>query len=170
MLTAEQIIDLFKMKPLPHEGGYYIETYRADEKISRSVLPERYSADRNLATAIVYLITPEKFSAMHRVKSDEIFHFYLGDPVTMLQLNPDGSSAAFTLGHDITKGQCLQLTVPKDTWQGCFLNPPGKFALLGCTVTPGFEFEDFELFMVEGGVGPNGKFFPEFALQDFQKF
>ncbi|MHC4645378.1 MAG: cupin domain-containing protein, partial [Planctomycetota bacterium] len=92
MMTAEQIIELFGMKPLPQEGGYYVETYRAPEKITRTALPERYAAQRCSGTAILYLLTPETVSALHRLKSDEIFHFYLGDPVTMLQLHPDRSS------------------------------------------------------------------------------
>jgi len=144
MTTAAQIIELFKMKPLPEEGGYYAETYRCPEKIARANLPERYTGDRNFGTAILYLLTPDTFSRLHRLRSDEIFHFYLGDPVTMLQLHPDGSSEVITLGRDILNGQNIQVTVPRQSWQGCFLNQPGKFALMGTTVVPGFESEDFE--------------------------
>jgi predicted cupin superfamily sugar epimerase len=134
-VTAEEILKLFDMKPLPGEGGYYVETYRSGEKTS---------GGRNLATAILYLITPETCSRMHRLTSDEIWHFYLGDAVTMLELHADGSSDVVTLGQDITKGQRLQVAVPAGTWQGCLLNEGGKFALMGCTVSPGFEFADFE--------------------------
>jgi predicted cupin superfamily sugar epimerase len=140
------------MKPLPNEGGFYIETYRCREKllpsvvegIARAHLPTRYTGDRNLCTAILYLLTPDTFSVLHRVKSDEIFHFYLGSSVTMLHLHPDGSSEVTTLGQDIFKEHRIQVIVPQGTWQGCFLNPPGKFALMGTTVAPGFEFADFE--------------------------
>lgn len=144
MLSAEEIIEFFGMRPLPDEGGFYIETYRASEEISLPSLPQRYSGEKVFSTAILYLLTPETFSKLHRLKTDEIFHFYLGDSVTMLQLRPDGSGEVITLGPDIMNGQCVQVTVPRDTWQGSFLNQGGKFALLGTTVAPGFEFADFE--------------------------
>jgi predicted cupin superfamily sugar epimerase len=127
------------MKPLPGEGGYYVETYRASEKISETALPAGYTDQRSFSTATLYLLTPNTFSALHRLKSDEIFHFYLGDPVTMLQLHPDGPSEVTTLGQDIMNGQRVQVTVPKNSWQGCFLNEGGRFALMGCTAAPGFE-------------------------------
>ncbi len=132
------------MKPLPDEGGYYVETYRCREKIARAGLPARYTGERNFATAILYLLTPDTFSTLHRVAGDEIFHFYLGDAVTMLQLHPDGSSEVIDLGPDIMTGQRVQVTVPRSTWQGCFLKQGGKFALMGTTIAPGFEFADFE--------------------------
>lgn len=143
-MNAEQIIEFFDMRPLPGEGGFYVETYRCREKISQAKLPERYAGDRSFSTAILYLLTPEEFSVLHRVKSDEIFHFYLGDSVTMLQLRPDGGSEVITLGSDILNGQRVQVAVPQGTWQGCFLNEGRKFALLGTTVAPGFETDDFE--------------------------
>jgi predicted cupin superfamily sugar epimerase len=144
MLTAEQIIELFKMKPLRGEGGYYVETYRSAERIAKARLPARYSGARNMSTAILYLVTPDAFSRLHRVKSDEVFHFYLGDSVTMLKLHGDGSSEVVTLGQDVTKGQQVQTVVPRGSWQGCLLNEGGRFALMGTTVAPGFEFADFE--------------------------
>ncbi|MHC4338360.1 MAG: cupin domain-containing protein [Planctomycetota bacterium] len=145
MMTAEQIIEFFQMKPLPYEGGYYVETYRCEEKIAQASLPARYKGERNFSAAILYLLTPDMFSALHRLRSDEIFHFYLGDPVTMLQLHSNGSSEVITLGQDIFNDQRVQVTVPKNSWQGCFLNEGGRFALMGTTIAPGFEFADFEL-------------------------
>ena len=144
MMTPEKIIEFFGMKPLPDEGGYYVETYRASEKLAGSVLPQRYAETRNISTAILYLLTPETFSAMHRLKSDEVFHFYLGDPVTMLLLFSDGSSDAITLGPNISGGQRVQVGVPEGTWQGTLLDDGGEYALLGCTVAPGFEYADYE--------------------------
>jgi predicted cupin superfamily sugar epimerase len=144
MLTAQQIIDFLAMKPLPNEGGFYIETYRAHKKIPKDPLPTGYPDARSLSTAILYLLTPRTFSALHRLKSDEIFHFYLGDAVTMLQLHPNGKSEVITLGKDLLSGQRVQTVVPAGSWQGCILNQGGRFALMGTTVTPGFEFEDFE--------------------------
>jgi len=133
------------MKPLPYEGGFYVDTYRCAEKIAQSALSARYSVQRSFSTAILYLLTPDTSSALHRVKSDEIFHFYLGDSVTMLQLHLDRTSEIITLGQDIMNGQRIQATVPSNSWQGCFLSEGGKFALMGCTAAPGFEFADFEL-------------------------
>jgi predicted cupin superfamily sugar epimerase len=143
-MTAEQIIEFFGMRPLPQEGGFYVETYRCREKIEKAALPVRYADDRSFGTAILYLLTPDTFSALHRVNSDEIFHFYLGDPVTMLQLHHDGASEIITLGHDVLNGQRVQVIVPRESWQGCFLNEGGEFALMGTTVAPGFEASDFE--------------------------
>ena len=133
------------MKPLQKEGGFYVETYRAQDKISKAHLPGRLTGERNLATAILYLLMPETLSRLHKLTSDEIYHFYLGDAVIMLQLHPDGSSQVIELGHNIKKGQNLQIAVPANSWQGAFLKHGGSFALMGTTVVPGFEFEDFEL-------------------------
>jgi predicted cupin superfamily sugar epimerase len=143
-MTAEQIIEFFGMRPLPQEGGFYVETYRCREKIKKMALPARYTGERSFSTAILYLLTPDTFSALHRINSDEIFHFYLGDPVTMLQLHPDGTDEIITLGHDVLNGQHVQVIVPRDSWQGCFLKEGGEFALMGTTVAPGFETADFQ--------------------------
>src|SRR5574341_817249 len=143
MVTAEAIKAFLGLEPHP-EGGFFVETYRADEDIPASAMPDRYLGRRNLATAIYYLLTPETFSAIHRLLSDEIFHFYLGDPVEMLQLLPDGSGKVVTLGPDILIGMHPQVVVPRGVWQGARLAPGGRFALLGCTVAPGFTYGDYE--------------------------
>ena len=144
MLTAEKIIKMFNMKPLTGEGGYYTETYRSDVKIPPSVLPDCYKTGRNISTTILYLLTPKSCSKLHRIKTDEIFHFYLGDPVRILQLFSDGGVREITLGSDIERGQQVQTIIPKNTWQGSYLLKNGRFALLGTTVSPGFEFQDFQ--------------------------
>jgi predicted cupin superfamily sugar epimerase len=150
-MTAEQIIRFFKMQPLRQEGGFYIETYRAAEQLKKEILPEGYSGDRNFSSTILYLLTAKTISLMHRLKSDEMFHFYLGSPVTMLQLHPDGRSPQrgrseiITLGPNILDGQVVQALVPKGVWQGAFIQPGGKFALMGCSVAPAFDEQDFEL-------------------------
>ena len=144
MLSAKEIIELFGMKPLAGEGGYYVETYRCTEVLAEADLPPGYGGDRDVSSAILYLLTPDAFSRLHRLRSDEVFHFYLGDPVTMLQLHGDGSSEVITLGQDILNGQRIQVTVPAGSWQGCFLNEGGRFALMGTTVAPAFEFADLE--------------------------
>jgi len=157
MISAEEIIQLLGMKPYRVEGGYFAETYRSEEVIPKKALPDRYGYKRSFGTAIFYLLTPDTFSALHRLESDEIFHFYLGDPVTMLQLRPDGSTLVLTLGQDIRTGQQLQVVVPHSAWQGSFLNEGGAFALLGCTVAPGFDYDDYE----SGSRGDLIKEYPE---------
>src|SRR5688572_28798580 len=101
MITAREIIELFNLRPLPVEGGYFAESYRSSGIIVESVLPSGYSGPRCFGTAIYYLLTPETFSAMHRVPGDEVFHFYLGDPVEMLQLRSDGTGERIVIGSDI---------------------------------------------------------------------
>lgn len=144
MISPKEIISLLGLKPHPAEGGYFVETYRSDECLDREALPARYDGPRSVATAIYYLVTPDSFSAMHRLRSDEVFHFYLGDPVEMLQLLPDGSGQVLTLGADIPAGMRPQALVAAGTWQGLRLVPGSTLALLGTTVSPGFEFADYE--------------------------
>jgi hypothetical protein len=144
MPTADQIRTLLHLKPHPEEGGYFIETFRSSETISEKALPSRYKGRRSFGTAIYYLLSTETFSAMHRLRSDEIFHFYSGDPVEMLQLTPDGSGRVVILGSDVLNGMQPQVVIPRGVWQGARLLKNGKFALLGATVSPGFEFVDYE--------------------------
>ncbi len=144
MITAEEIIKLLDLKPHPSEGGYFAETYRSAETLAPGALPARYSGPRAAATAIYYLLTPTTFSAMHRLRTDEMFHFYLGDPVEMLQLWPDGSGRTLVLGSDLRHGMKPQAVVPRGVWQGSRLRKGGKFALMGTTVSPGFDFADYE--------------------------
>jgi len=145
VITAESIIKLYDMKLLPGEGGYYTETYRSSEVLDASSLPARYGSDKAHSTAIFYLLTPDTQSRMHRVLTDEIFHFYLGDPVQMVQLFPDGTSKVLFLGHDLQAGQVVQTIVPAWVWQGAYLLEGGNFALMGTTVAPGFDFSDHEI-------------------------
>jgi uncharacterized protein len=143
VITAEELITLLSLTPHP-EGGYYRETYRSMETIPDTVLPNRYKRDRTYGTAIYFLLTPDTFSALHRLKTDEVYHFYLGDPVEMLQLLPDGSGKVIKLGNEIKSGMHLQVAVSRGMWQGSRLIRGGEYALLGATVSPGFEFIDFE--------------------------
>lgn len=136
-VTAEQIKTLLHLQPHPIEGGFFRRTYTAAGSVE---LPR---GSRAIGTAIYYLLEPGTFSEMHVLDSDEIFHFYLGDPVEMLQLLPDGRSALFTLGPDLAAGQHVQQVVPAGVWQGTRLVGDGKVALLGCSVTPGFDFADY---------------------------
>ena len=143
MVTANDVIKTLDLKPLPGEGGYFRETYRSEMTIAAAALPSEYGGDRDVSTSIYYLLTPDTFSAIHRVKSDEVFHFYAGDPVEMLQLHADGRGQTVIIGNDMAAGHEPQLVVPGGLWQGCRLIPGGKWALMGCTVAPGFDYADF---------------------------
>ena len=142
--TAAELRKLLELQPHPREGGWFRETWRAEDTIAGEALPERYSGARAAGTAIYYLLEPGTFSEMHRLASDEVFHFYLGDPVEMLQLHPDGTGRRVVLGQDLAAGMEVQTVVPKGVWQGSRLVEGGKFALLGCTVSPGFDYRDYE--------------------------
>jgi predicted cupin superfamily sugar epimerase len=144
MLDAQEIIRKLNLKPLRDEGGYFSEAYRSGLRIPEGGLPGIRS-ERSLATAIYYLLTPDTFSAMHRLASDEVYHFYLGDPVEMLLLSPDASSDTVVLGPNILQDMKLQVVVPAGVWQGSRLLPGGEFALMGTTMAPGFDPSDFEL-------------------------
>jgi predicted cupin superfamily sugar epimerase len=136
-VTADEIKTLLKLEPHPIEGGSYRRTYTSAGSVNLS------HGTRAMGTAIYYLLEPGTFSEMHVLDSDEMFHFYLGDPVEMLQLWPSGESKVVTLGPDLAAGQHVQLVVPAGVWQGTRLVEGGKVALLGCTVTPGFDFADY---------------------------
>jgi len=140
----EAIIQALGLIPLPQEGGLYAETYRSARILPAGAAGSEQSGPRACATAIYYLVTPTRYSALHRVASTEIFHFYLGDPVHMLQLHQNGAASSHVIGTDIPAGQRPQVVVPRGVWQGTRLVPGGRFALLGCTVSPGFDFADYE--------------------------
>lgn len=142
-LTADQIRELLHLKPHPIEGGHFIETYRSPLFLGPDALGTAYSGQRSLATAIFYLLTPNTFSEMHKLPGDELFHFYLGDPVEMLQLRSSGTGDVIHLGHDLASGMHLQHCVPGGDWQGSRLVPGGQYALLGTTMSPGFDFADY---------------------------
>ena len=144
-MTADEVKKLLGLVPHPREGGCYIRTYESGEMLPPAAFADaRYAGPRHTGTAIYYLLEPDTFSEMHRLKSDEIFHFYAGDAVEMLQLHPGGSGTIVRIGNDLVNGECPQVVVPRGIWQGSRLVAGGRWALLGCTVSPGFEFEDYE--------------------------
>jgi predicted cupin superfamily sugar epimerase len=143
-MTAQEIIDLFGLEPLQEEGGFFRSSYRSSDILSATALPRRYDGPHSLGSAIYYLLTPESGSRMHRLTTDELFHFYLGAPVSLLLLYPDGTSEILTLGQDIQNGQILQALVPRGCWQGAYLTAGGTFALMGATMCPGFDYNDYE--------------------------
>lgn len=142
-MNAQQIIERLQLAPLTMEGGYFRETYRSTLSVPGGMLPRGYGEERSVSTAIYYLLTPDTFSVIHRVRSDEVFHFYGGDPVEMLQLSPDGVGRVLTIGSDLASGHQPQVIVPAGVWQGCRLVAGGRWALMGCTVAPGFDYADY---------------------------
>jgi len=144
-MTADEVKKLLGLQPHPREGGWYVRTWESEEFVSPDSFKDvRYAGERRTSTAIYYLLEPGTFSEMHVLQSDEIFHHYLGGAVEMLQLFADGSSAVTVIGKDIAAGEKLQHVVPRGVWQGSRLSQNEGFALLGCTVSPGFEFEDYK--------------------------
>ena len=144
MLTAEDIIRLLELKPLPGEGGFFRETYRSSDRLAPATLPGRYTAAKSVSTAIYYLLTADTFSALHRLPTDEVYHFYAGDPVELLVLTEHSTGSVVTLGCDLSLGHQPQYVVPRGVWQGSRVRPGGAWSLLGTTVAPGFDFADFE--------------------------
>ena len=144
-MTADEVKRSLSLVPHPREGGFYIRTYQSGEMLPPSVFADgRYSGPRHTGTAIYYLLEPDTFSEMHRLASDEIFHFYAGDAVEMLQLDANGSGRVIRIGNRFELGERPQVLVPRGVWQGSRLLPEGQWALLGCTVSPGFDFADYE--------------------------
>lgn len=141
--SLSDLMKILDLKPLEPEGGFFVETYRTAEKIDARQFGLGHGGTRSLSTAIYYLLTPESFSAIHRVPGDEIFHFYAGDPVEMLELFPDGTSGVTTLGPDVRRGMKFQHIVKGGVWQGARLIQGGEYALLGTTMSPGFDYADF---------------------------
>lgn len=146
MVNAEDVIKQLGLEPLQDEGGYFREMYKSEKlKAPASIFGIDSEDPRVISTAIYYLVVPKSFSALHRLKSDEVFHFYGGDPVEMVQIDPDGDLKRYVLGSDIFSGQSPQVVVRRGTWQGTRLIKGGAWALMGTTMSPGFEYSDFEL-------------------------
>lgn len=143
-MDINALIEKLGLAPLPDEGGYYVETYRCEDCFEKESSCGGDSRQKSFSTAIYYLLTPDTFSHIHRVTADEVFHFYAGDPLEMLQLHPDGTHSVVTIGPDILNGEHPQVMVPKGVWQGARLKDGGRYALLGTTVSPAFDFEDYE--------------------------
>ncbi|GAC1419699.1 MAG: hypothetical protein NVSMB62_12750 [Acidobacteriaceae bacterium] len=144
-LSAEEVKQILGLTPHPCEGGWFTRTYESGEMLAPSAFADgRYSAARYTGTAIYYLLEPDTFSEMHLLQSDELFHFYAGDTVEMLQLSPNGAGSTVRIGADLRAGERPQVLVPRGIWQGSRLAPGGRWALLGCTVVPGFDFDDYQ--------------------------
>jgi hypothetical protein len=143
MEAAQQWIDRLSLEPHP-EGGWYRQTYRAPLMLPRSALPG-FTGDRVASTAIYFLLAGDQFSALHRLRSDEVWHFYAGSGLVVHVIEPGGQYRELLLGSDATSGEEFQAVVPAGCWFGSSLRQPNTYALVGCTVAPGFDFADFEM-------------------------
>lgn len=143
-MAAEYYIKKLGLEKHP-EGGWFKEVYRSSEEISGEHLPERFSGKRHHSTSIYFLLSSDTFSAFHRIKSDELWHFYEGSPVTIYMISGEGIYSEAVLGRNIENGEVLQCVIPNGVWFGAKVNEPDSFCLVGCTVAPGFHFDDFEL-------------------------
>ena len=138
----QNLISQYNLLPHP-EGGYFKETYRSEENIPLTGLPLRFPGDRTFSTAIYFLLLQDLFSAFHRIKSDECWHFYEGDSLNVHVLHPDGSYELIRLGKNREEGEVYQAIVPAGAWFAS--ETIGEYSFVGCTVAPGFDFRDFEL-------------------------
>ncbi len=140
----DHIIEKLELQPHP-EGGFFRETYRSQGSIDAKFLDGNYSGSRNLCTCIYFLLTSNNFSAWHRIKQDEIWHFYDGATVNLHMITESGKYSCQLIGRDFRKGELPQFVVPGGCWFATEVVEPDTFALSGCTVSPGFDFEDFEM-------------------------
>ncbi len=143
-MTVDYLVSQLELEPHP-EGGFYKETYRAAGIIAQGALPQEFEGSRNFATAIYFLIEKNNFSALHKIKSDETWHFYYGDALEVIELDDAGNLKTTRIGPGLDRGEVFQYTVKANTWFGSRVANGGAFSLVGCTVAPGFDFRDFEM-------------------------
>jgi predicted cupin superfamily sugar epimerase len=147
--SVQQLIEYYGLTPHP-EGGYYRETYRSNEVIPHAALPKKFKDSRNYSTAIYFLLEKGDFSAFHRIESDECWHFYAGGRLNIYMIKENSEMQTVHLGNEIGNGDMFQFVVPAGCW---FASEPAEnsiFSFVGCTVSPGFDFADFELANAEG--------------------
>jgi len=143
-VNAQYWIEKLNLQKHP-EGGYYLETYRSEDTIKNDGLSSRPIESRNCCTAIYYLLSGKEFSAFHRLKSDEIFHFYSGSSLIVHIINKKGEYHRVNLGQNFVKNDTFQLIINQGDWFASEVSIPNSYSLIGCTVAPGFDFNDFEL-------------------------
>ena len=141
---AKYYVSAFNMQAHP-EGGYFAETYRSSEKIPQNALPSRFKGERSFATGIYFLLQSHHISALHRIQSDEMWHFYAGCPLDVFMIDQAGNLTVFRLGNNPENGEVFQAVVPAGVWFGSKPALLNSYSLVGCTVSPGFDFEDFEM-------------------------
>lgn len=141
---VKEIIEKLQLRPHP-EGGFFKETYRSDGIIPQEALPDFFEGSRHYSTCIYYMLQSGDFSAFHKIHQDEIWHFYLGSPIRLYLISEVGNLTEVIIGTDIAKGHVLQFVVPKVHWFAATVAEQESFSLIGCTVSPGFDFKDFTL-------------------------
>jgi uncharacterized protein len=144
MNSREGIIKALNLEPHP-EGGYFKETYRSVGEITADSLPKAYGGKRNYSTSIYFLLTSDNFSSFHRIKQDETWHFYDGSPMLLHVIDESGEHSKIVIGRDLSAGQVPQYVVKGGQWFAAEVINENDFSFVGCTVAPGFSFEDFEL-------------------------
>jgi uncharacterized protein len=144
LIDAKYWIDKLQLIPHP-EGGYYRQTYKAELTVEKAALPPGFAGSRAVATAIYFLLQGTDFSAFHRLRSDEMWHFYAGGSLVVHVIGEDGQHSEILLGRDAKAGEVFQAVVKAGCWFGSRVRDEKAFALVGCTVSPGFDFADFEL-------------------------
>lgn len=144
MMNATDWIDRLGLQSHP-EGGYFRESYRSADLLDAGILGGRHGGPRPASTAIYFLLTGEAFSSLHRLRSDEVWHYHAGSALTVHVIDPAGAYRAHRVGLDLDAGERPQAVVPAGCWFGATVDEPGGYALVGCTVAPGFDFADFEL-------------------------
>jgi len=144
IFDAKYWIDKLQLIPHP-EGGYYRQTYRSELTVEKAGLPPEFGGSRAVATAIYFLLQGRDFSAFHRLRSDEMWHFYAGGTLVVHVIDQDGQHSEILLGSDAEVGEVFQAVVKAGCWFGSRVRDAGAFALVGCIVSPGFDFEDFEM-------------------------
>jgi len=142
--SLHDLITVLKLEPHP-EGGFFRETYRSKEEIPEKYLAEKYVGSRNYSTCIYFLLTSDDFSAFHKINQDEIWHFYFGAPIRLHIITQDGRYSNQLIGADIPGGQTPQFVVTGGSWFAAEVEQENAYALVGCTVSPGFSFHDFTL-------------------------
>ena len=143
-MNAESLIKKYNLLPHP-EGGWFKETYKSEEKISDTGLPDRFSGERAFSTAIYFLLEKRNFSAFHRIKSDECWHFYAGGCLLVYIIHHNGKLQVVRLGNNPERDEVFQFVVPANCWFASIPDTDVDFSFVGCTVAPGFDFNDFEL-------------------------
>ena len=143
-ISAKTWTDRLQLRPHP-EGGYFRESYRSDELLTAAALPSRFGGDRAFSTAIYFLLEGEDFSALHRIKQDEVWHFYDGSSLTIHVIDPEASYSTILLGRNLEAGEVPQAIVKAGHFFGASVTDKRSCALVGCTVAPGFDFADFHM-------------------------
>ena len=144
MNTAEKIIAGINLQPHP-EGGYFKEVYRSSDIIEADALPEAFKTERNYSTSIYFLLTSDNFSAFHKINQEEVWHFYDGSPLLLYTIYPSGEISEIKIGRDLENGEVPQYVVPRNYWFAAQVIQQNGFSFVGCTVAPGFDFNDFTL-------------------------